>query len=88
MSKGVLAASHDCEMKGNYMTSFPALVLLQAAVSDHEALSEMNDLGIMMLVGFVLAVVVAIGLTVVRLKIREKKPATSQFISIHSQEED
>ena len=88
VSKEMLAASHDYEVKGNYMTSFPALVLLQAAVSDQEALSEMNDLGVLMLVGFVLAVAVAIGLTVIRLKIREKKPATPQFISIHSQEKD
>ena len=65
-----------------------ALVLLQATTADQDALSEMNDMGIAMLVGFVLAVAAAIALTVIRLKIREKKPETPQFISIHSREED
>ena len=65
-----------------------ALFLLQAAVVDQDALAEMNDLGIVMLVGFVLAVAVAIALTVIRLKIREKKPATPQFVSISSREDE
>ena len=64
------------------------LVVLQAATGDQDALSEMNDMGIAMLVGFVLAVAAAIALTVIRLKIREKKPETPRFISIHSREED
>ena len=79
-------------MKGKYMlivTTFgSALVLLQATVADQDALSEMNDMGLVMLIGFVLAVAGAIALTVIRLKIREKKPEAPQFISIHSREED
>ena len=48
----------------------------------------MNDLGIFMLAGFILAVVVAIGLTIIRLRLREKRPQSAQFISINSREED
>lgn len=62
-------------------------VLSQGAVADQEALSDMNDLGIWMLGGFVLAVAGAIALTVIRLRIREKRPESPQFVSISSREE-
>ena len=62
-------------------------MLLQAAAGDQEALSEMNDLGMWMLGGFVIAVAGAIALTVIRIKMREKKPEMPQFISISSREE-
>lgn len=65
-----------------------ALGILQGSGIDSEALSEMNDLGTIMLVGFVLAVLAAIALTVIRLRIREKKPDEPQFISINSREKD
>lgn len=65
-----------------------ALVLLQATAADQDTLSEMNDMGMAMLIGFVLAVAGAIALTVIRLKIREKKPEAPQFISIQSRDED
>ena len=64
------------------------LGILKIFVSDEDVLGEMNDLGIFMLAGFVLAVVVAIGLTIIRLRLREKRPQAAQFISIHSREED
>lgn len=63
-----------------------ALLVLQDSTS--EALSDMNDLGTIMLVGFVLAVVAAIVLTVVRLRIRDKKPDQPQFISINSRDQE
>ena len=92
VSKEMLAASHEYALKGNHMVIVTALgsvlVVLQAATGDQDALSEMNDMGIAMLVGFVLAVAAAIALPVIRLKIREKKPETPQFISIHSREEE
>jgi hypothetical protein len=63
------------------------VVLLQAAAGD-EALSDMNDLGLLMLGGFVLAVAGAIALTVIRLKLRDKKPAEPHFVSINSRDEE
>jgi hypothetical protein len=42
----------------------------------------------LMLGGFILAVVGAIALTIIRLRIREKRPESAQFISINSREED
>ena len=67
---------------------FYALIVLQEPASGSDALSEMNDLGTLMLGGFILAVVGAIVLTVVRLRLREKKPDEPQFISINSREKE
>lgn len=64
------------------------VVLLQVAGSEQTALSEMNDLGMLMLGGFVLAVAAAIALTVIRLRIREKKPEVRQFVSISSRDDE
>ena len=64
------------------------VVLVQAASSDQTALSEMNDLGMLMLGGFVLAVAAAIALTVIRLRIREKKQDLPQFVSISSRDDE
>jgi heme/copper-type cytochrome/quinol oxidase subunit 2 len=64
------------------------IVVVQAASSDQSALSEMNDLGMLMLGGFVLAVAAAIALTVIRLRIREKKQNEPQFVSISSRDDE
>jgi hypothetical protein len=64
------------------------IVVVQAASSDQTALSEMNDLGMLMLGGFVLAVAAAIALTVIRLRIREKKQNEPQFVSISSRDDE
>jgi hypothetical protein len=64
------------------------LSIFEIVVSDADALGEMNDLGTLMLGGFILAVVGAIALTIIRLRIREKRPESAQFISINSREED
>ena len=63
-------------------------VVLEIFTSDADALANMNDLGTLMLGGFVLALVGAIAITVIRLRIREKKPRAPQFISINSRKED
>lgn len=61
----------------------PALFFLLA--SSESALGEdFNDLGKLMLGGFVAAVGVALALTFLRFRLRDKKPETSQFISISS----
>ena len=64
------------------------IVVVQADSSDQTALSEMNDLGMLMLGGFVLAVAAAIALTVIRLRIREKKQNEPQFVSISSRDDE
>ena len=46
--------------------------------------SDFKDLGTLMLVGFVLAVGAGVAFTVVRLRMREKKPPAAQIISISS----
>ena len=64
------------------------LVVLEIFNSDADALAGMNDLGTLMLGGFILAVVAAIALTIIRLRIREKKPGGPQFISINSRDDE
>ena len=51
-----------------------------------EIATDFNDLGKLLLGGFVLAVAVAIALTFVRLRLRNKKDPTPEFISISSVE--
>lgn len=61
-----------------------SLVTLAVFLSDEGTFSDINDLGNLLLGGFVLAVVLAIALTFVRLRMREKKPPPAQFLSISS----
>jgi hypothetical protein len=46
--------------------------------------SDFKDLGTLLLVGFVLAVGAGVTFTLVRLRMREKKPPAAQIISISS----
>ena len=64
------------------------LVVLDVFTSDSDALTEMNDLGTLMLGGFIFAVVAAVALTIVRLRIREKNPEPARFISINSRDDE
>jgi FtsH-binding integral membrane protein len=59
-----------------YHLSFVAISLLQENTS-----SDFNDLGKKLLWGFVLAVVVAVVFTFIRMRLRDKKPP-AKFISI------
>lgn len=45
-----------------------------------------DDLGKLLLGGTVAAIVLAVGFTMVRLRLRDKRPQTSNFISISSAE--
>ncbi len=60
-----------------------AILLIQEEIA-----TDFNDLGKLLLGGFVLALVVAIALTFVRLRLRDKKAPTSEFISISSVERE
>ncbi len=46
--------------------------------------SDFKDLGILLLGGFVLAVGAGVTFTVVRLRMRDRKPPTAQILSINS----
>ena len=48
------------------------------------ATSSFDDLGKLLLYGVSAAIVLAVGFTVVRFRMRDKKPPTSNFISISS----
>jgi len=50
--------------------------------------TDFNDLGKLMIGGVGLAVVFAVALTFVRLRLREKHPQPSTFISISAQREE
>jgi len=54
------------------------ITLLQGETSDFK------DLGKMLIGGFILAVAAGVAFTVVRLRLRDKKPLTAQIISISS----
>jgi len=53
-----------------------------------ETQTDFQDLGKLLLGGVIAAVVVAIAFTFVRMKLRDKKPHNSSFISITANGED
>jgi len=57
------------------------MILLQ------ENAGNFDDLGKLLLGGVLAAIVVAVGFTLVRFRLRDKKPQTSSFISISSEKE-
>jgi hypothetical protein len=61
------------------------MVLL--ALLQENATSSFDDLGKLLLYGVTAAIVVAVGFTLVRFRMRDKKPPTSNFISISSEKE-
>jgi len=63
------------------LNSLVLITLLQ------ENTTNFDDLGKLLLGGVAAAIVVAVGFTVVRFKLRDKKPPTSSFISISSEKE-
>ncbi len=64
-----------------WINSLALITLLQ------ESTTAFNDLGKLLLGGVAAAIVLAIALTLVRLRLRDKKPQTSNFISISSAQE-
>ena len=49
--------------------------------------SSFDDLGKLLLGGVAAAIVVAVGFVLVQFRMRDKKPPTSNFISINSEKE-
>ena len=61
------------------------LIVLISAIQ--ESTGAFDDLGKLLVGGVAAAIVVAIGFTLVRFRLRNKKPPTSSFISISSDKE-
>jgi hypothetical protein len=59
-----------------YLYLFSILFVQEAEATDF------NDLGKMLLGGFALAIAVAVLFVLVKLRLRDKKPQTAQFLSI------
>jgi len=57
-------------------------MLLMTLLQENTATSSFDDLGKLLLYGVAAAIVVAVGFTVVRFRMQDKKPPTSKFISI------
>lgn len=60
--------------------------MLLMELLQENATSSFDDLGKLLLYGVAAAIIVAVGFTVVRFRLRDKKPPTSNFISISSEE--
>ena len=67
---------------------FLNFLIFQAPQNSDTGFSEVGDLGNLLLIGFVLAVVVAVAFTFMRLRLREKRPPSAQFISIQATDND
>jgi len=76
-------------MKGREMMLFFPLFAnsLLLVTLLQESTSSFDDLGKLLVGGVAAAIVVAVGFTLVRFKLRDKKPQTSSFISISSEKE-
>ena len=59
-------------------------ILLFVSLLQDEPAANFNELGNLLLGGFVAAIAVALAFTFVRLRLRDKKPQASSFISIGS----
>jgi hypothetical protein len=67
-------------MKGrDVMNFFPLCLLL---LLQETSTGAFDDLGKLLLGGTVSAILLAVGFTVVRLRMRDKRPPTSDFLSI------
>lgn len=60
-----------------------ALALLQ-----QETETNFNDLGKLLVGGVLVAIVLAVGVTVLRMRLQDKKPQSSTFVSIGSTHND
>lgn len=58
------------------------MVALMILLQENPVAGDFDDLGKLLLGGMVAAVVVAVAIIVVRFKLQDKKPPTSNFISI------
>ena len=69
-----------------FLIAWFELVTLMSLIQETQ--TDFQDLGKLLLGGVVAAILVAIAFTFVRMKLRDKKPHTSSFISIAANEEE
>jgi hypothetical protein len=70
------------------MIVYPLCLNLLVLISFlQETPPNFDDLGTLLLGGVAAAIVIAVGFTLVRFRLRDKKPQTSGFISISSDKE-
>ena len=60
------------------------MIALLSLLQENPVASNFDDLGKLLLGGMAAAVVVAVAFILVRIKLQDKKPPTSNFISISS----
>lgn len=60
------------------------MIALLSLIQDNPVANSFDDLGKLLLGGMASAIVVAVAFIVVRFKLQDKKPPTSNFISISS----
>ena len=70
------------------MTFTLEFAILYSVVFLQDVGTDFQDLGTLLLGGVALAIVVAVAFTLVRFRLRDKKPQGSSFISIGSQTND
>jgi hypothetical protein len=61
------------------------MIAVLTLLQESSVTTDFNDLGKLLLGGVAAAIVVAVALTLVRFKQKDKKPPSSNFISINSQ---
>ena len=62
-------------------------MVLLTLLQENAATSSFDDLGKLLLGGMAAAIVVAVGFVVIQFRMRDKKPPTSNFISINSEKQ-
>jgi len=63
-------------------------IVLFGFIQETQTQTDFDDLGKLLLVGFAAAIVFALAFTFVRMRLREKTPQTSDFISISTPHEE
>jgi hypothetical protein len=82
------ARTHLTRKVGDAMILFPLCSNYLLLFNLQEATGTFDDLGKLLLGGVAAAIVVAIGFTFIRLRIRDKRPQAPSFISISSTESE
>jgi hypothetical protein len=83
-----VAAGHKNTLQKGVTAMFSSLIavycILNLLLSEETSASSFDDLGKLLMGGVFAAVAVAVAFTLVRLRLRDKKPPSTSFISISS----
>ena len=70
------------------LLSLLSVLALLSLLQEESTTTAFNDLGKLLLGGMVAAIFIAVGFTLVRFKLQDKKPPVSRFTSISSPHEN